>query len=66
MKIVSVEPIGISIEKSEQIRKEFLELGHDFYCYMDRREDEETLKERMHDADVVVISNIKLSSEVLK
>ncbi len=66
MKIVSVEPIGISIEKREQIRKEFLELGHDFYCYMDRREDEETLKERMHDADVVVISNIKLSSEVLK
>ena len=66
MKIVSVEPIGISIEKSEQIRKEFLELGHDFYCYMDRKEDEETLKERMHDADVVVISNIKLSSEVLK
>ncbi|MFA6824160.1 MAG: NAD(P)-dependent oxidoreductase [Bacteroidales bacterium] len=66
MKIVSVEPIGISIEKSEQIRKEFLELGHDFYCYMDRKEDEETVKERMHDADVVVISNIKLSSEVLK
>lgn len=66
MKIVSVEPIGISIEKSEQIRKEFIELGHDFYCYMDRKEDEETLKERMHDADVVVISNIKLSSEVLK
>lgn len=66
MKIVSVEPIGISIEKSEQIRKEFLELGHDFYCYMDRKEDEETVKERMHDADVVVISNIKLSAEVLK
>lgn len=66
MKIVSVEPIGISIEKSEQIRKEFLELGHDFYCYMDRKEDEETLKERMHDADVVIISNIKLSAEVLK
>ena len=66
MKIVSVEPIGISIEKSEQIRKEFLELGHDFYCYMDRKEDEETLKERMYDADVVIISNIKLSAEVLK
>jgi D-3-phosphoglycerate dehydrogenase len=33
---------------------------------MDRKEDEETLKERMHDADVVIISNIKLSAEVLK
>ncbi len=66
MKIASVEPIGISFEKAEQIKKEFLDLGHDFHCYMDRKEDVETLKERMHDADIVIISNIKLSTEVLK
>ncbi len=32
---------------------------------MDRREDEATLIERMHDAEVVVISNIKLPASVL-
>ncbi len=40
-------------------------MGHSFTYYMDRREDEETLAERMHDADVAVISNIKLTASVL-
>jgi len=66
MKIVSVEPIGINKERAEIIKKEFLELGHEFICYTDRKEDEDTLKERMRDADIVIISNIKLSRNVLE
>lgn len=66
MKIVSVEPIGINKERLEIIKKEFLELGHEFICYTDRKEDEDTLKERMRDADIVIISNIKLSHNVLE
>jgi D-3-phosphoglycerate dehydrogenase len=65
MKIVCVEPIGITQERAEKIKNEFLALGHDFICYMDRKEDEKILKERMHDADVVIISNIRLNAEVL-
>lgn len=66
MKIVCVESLGISLERFESIRNEFLELGHDFYYFLDRKEDENTLIERIDGADVVIISNIKLSSKVLK
>jgi D-3-phosphoglycerate dehydrogenase len=41
-------------------------MGHEFTYYMDRQEDEETLVQRMKDADVAVISNIKLTENVLK
>ena len=66
MKIVCVEPIGISKEKAEIINKEFVSLGHEFVFYNDRKEDEDSLRERMKDADIVIISNIKLSSDVLR
>ena len=66
MKIVCVESLGICLDRFESIRNEFLQLGHDFYYFLDRKEDENTLIDRMEGADVVIISNIKLSSEVLK
>lgn len=61
MKIVCVEPIGISKERAEIINKEFVSLGHEFVFY----NDEDSLRERMKDADILIISNIKLSREVL-
>lgn len=65
MKIVSVEPIGISEEKAGILKAEFAKRGHDFSCYRDRKEDESTLVERMKEADVVIVSNIKVSAAVL-
>ncbi len=65
MKIVSVEPIGISEEKAEALKAEFAKYGHDFYCYRDRKEDESTLAERMNEAEIVIVSNIKVSAAVL-
>lgn len=65
MKIVSVEPIGISKEKAQEIAAEMAALGHEFVCYPDRKEDAETLRERMKDAEIVIISNIPLKAEVL-
>ena len=66
MKITCVEPLGISLEHFEELKKEFATKGHVFNYYMDRKEDPATLAERMRDADVVVISNIKLPSTVLQ
>ncbi|MBR1549926.1 MAG: hydroxyacid dehydrogenase [Bacteroidales bacterium] len=66
MKITCVEPLGISKEHFEELKKHYASMGHSFDYYMDRREDEETLAERMKDADIAVISNIKLSENVLK
>lgn len=65
MNIVCVEPLGIGRERFESLKAHYAAMGHAFTYYMDRREDEATLTERMHDADVAVISNIKLSAAVL-
>lgn len=66
MKIVCVESLGISRERFESLREHYAAMGHEFSYYMDRQEDEETLAQRMKDADVAVISNIKLTENVLK
>lgn len=65
MKIVAVEPIGISAERAQEIRQDLAGKGHEFVWYADRREDTATLVERMKDAEVVMISNIPLREEVL-
>lgn len=65
MKIVCVEPLGISTEHFEALKTDFACRNHDFEYYMDRREDATTLIRRMRDADVAVISNIPLKSDVL-
>jgi len=66
MNIVCVESLGISHEHFETLREHYAAMGHEFTYYMDRQEDEETLAQRMKDADVAVISNIKLTENVLK
>lgn len=65
MKITIVEPLGISKASFEKLKEEFEASGNVFSYYMDRNEDAEVLVERMKDADIVVISNIKLTAEVL-
>lgn len=65
MNIVCVEPLGISQKRFEELKAHYASMGHTFTYYMDRREDEETLADRMREADVVVISNIKLPATVL-
>lgn len=65
MKIVAVEPIGISEERAKQLAEDYAKKGHTFIVYPDRREDEATLFGRMRDAEAVIVSNIKLSQEVL-
>jgi D-3-phosphoglycerate dehydrogenase len=65
MKIVAAEPIGITSVQAEQIRNQFLSLKHEFIYYSDRREDVSSLIERIHEADIVIISNIPLNENVL-
>lgn len=66
MKIVAVEPIGITKAKYEELKSMFLLHGADFDLFEDRNENPEVLIERMRDADAVIISNIPLSKDVLK
>ncbi|MBR2958207.1 MAG: hydroxyacid dehydrogenase [Bacteroidales bacterium] len=65
MNIVCVESLGISRERFEDLKAHYAALGHTFNYYMDRNEDEAALVQRMAGADVVVVSNIRLSAAVL-
>ncbi len=65
MNIVCVESLGIPQARFESLKRHYAEMGHTFTYYMDRKENEATLVERMRDADIVVISNIKLTAAAL-
>lgn len=65
MNIICVESLGIPQTRFEELKKHYAAMGHTFVYYMDRREEENVLIERMREADIVVISNIKLSAAVL-
>ena len=65
MKIIAVEPIGISAERAQEIKQDLAGKGHEFVWYPDRKEDAATLVERMKDAEVVIISNIPLRADIL-
>lgn len=65
MKIVCVEPLGISTSHFEELKQQLASTGHELVYHMDRNEQADTLVERMHDADIVVISNIPLPAAVL-
>lgn len=65
MNIVCVESLGLPQARFEDLKRHYAQMGHEFTYYMTRREDEETLADRMREADVAVISNIKLPAAVL-
>ncbi|MCR5821511.1 MAG: hydroxyacid dehydrogenase [Bacteroidales bacterium] len=65
MNIVCTEPLGLSAGYFESLVAHYAAIGHTFNYYMDRREDEASLVERMANADIAVISNIKLPASVL-
>ena len=65
MNIVCVESLGIPQARFEELKMHYASMGHTFTYYMDRKEDEATLAERMREADIAVISNIKLPASVL-
>lgn len=65
MKIIAVEPIGITTELAEEIRKKYNNQGHEFVYYPDRNEAPDVLIERMKEADIVILSNIKIDKNIL-
>ncbi len=65
MNITCVESLGIPQARFEELKKHYAATGHQFTYYMDRQEDETTLIERMREAEIAVISNIKLPASVL-
>ncbi len=66
MKIVAVEPLGISLMAFNSIKSEFENAGHEFIMFSNRVEDSKVITERAKDADIMVVSNIPVTRELLE
>ena len=66
MKIVQVESLGVSKQELDEAKQEFEKLGHQYIYYTDIPKGEDELIARMKDADIVNISNIKLSARAIE
>ena len=66
MKIVQVESLGVSKQELENAKQEFESLGHQYTYYTDIPKDEDELIARMKDAEIVNISNIKLTARAIE
>jgi len=65
MKIVILESLGISDEEFTRISKPLTDNGHEIVAYDDGKTDDETLKTRIKDAEILVLANMPLSGEVI-
>lgn len=66
MKIVLLEPLGISAEKLEELAAPLKAAGHSFTAYDSVTTDVEELKNRLGDADIAMIANHPLPNDVIR
>lgn len=65
MKIVILEPLGVSEEELRNIAKPITNKGHELIIHKDKSLDIEVLKERAKEAEVLVLANMPLKGEVI-
>lgn len=66
MKIVQVESLGVSLQELEDAKIEFEKQGHQFTYFTNVPKDEDELIARMKGAEILNISNIKLTSRAIE
>lgn len=66
MKISILEPLGVSEEKLREIGKPLTDKGHELVIYKEKSSDNEVLKERVKDTDVLIIANSSLEGDVIR
>ena len=65
MKIVILESLSISEEELTKLTKPLVDNGHEVVSYDNGNVDEDLLKSRVKDADILVIANMPLSGQVI-
>ncbi len=65
MKIIILEPIGLSQEKTAQIKAEFEALNHELIIHSNRPENDSEILKRAENADVLLLSNLPVSEKVI-
>lgn len=64
MNVVMLQSLGVSAEKMASLTQLLLDSGHQLVVY-DEPADDETLKTRVKDANVLILANMPLSGEVI-
>lgn len=65
MKISVIEPLGLSEKELRDIAKPITDRGNELVIYNNKVTDAKTLKERVNDAEVIVLANMPLKAEVI-
>jgi len=65
MKIVLLEPIGISHDELMQIKTDFSSLHHEFAAYEVKPSSDQEIVQRIADSDIIILSNLPLSEYVI-
>lgn len=66
MRIVMLEPLGITSENIRSLAHSLIAQGHEFTAYDSRVEDTEELIRRSEGADILLIANLPLKGEVIR
>ena len=65
MKIVCMEPLGVSAEKIATLAAPLRASGHEFVYYDKKAAYQDTLLERVKDAEILILANQPLSAEII-
>jgi phosphoglycerate dehydrogenase-like enzyme len=65
MNIVAIENIGLSQAQISALSARFETQGHVFTFFEDRREDENSVVDRAKDAEILIVSTIRISEKVI-
>ena len=65
MKITLLEPVGISQDELKRIKAGFEALSHEFYHYDTRPADDDEFLDRCKNSDVIVLSNLPVSEQII-
>jgi len=66
LRILALEPLGVSAEQVRELAKPLVEAGHEMVTFPDRVEDNAALIERAKGADVLMLTNLPLAGEVIR
>jgi phosphoglycerate dehydrogenase-like enzyme len=66
MKIVLLEPIGITPENLMKRKVDFESAGHEFITYDNRPDNEAEIVKRAQNAEVLILSNLPVSEKIIK
>lgn len=66
MKIVLLEPLAVTTEVLNDLAAKLIDLGHEFISYDTVEKNVAILKERVKDADILIIANNPLNGDVIR